>query len=88
MSILDYFRSKKSSASVAKERLQIVVAHQRRERNQPPYFSDLQRDLLAVVRRYVAVDECAVSVKVDKQGDCEILELNITLPETQAVAAS
>jgi cell division topological specificity factor len=85
MGILDYFRSgRKDTAHVAKERLQIVVAHQRRERSRPEYFSNLQRDLLEVVRRYVNIGDDAVSVDVARQGDCEILELNITLPEKNA----
>jgi cell division topological specificity factor len=82
MGILSFFRSSsKSSASVAKERLQIVVAHQRRENQRPDYFLSLQRDLLEVVRRYVTVSDDAVKVEVDHQGDCDILELNIVLPE-------
>ncbi|MDY6942066.1 MAG: cell division topological specificity factor MinE [Pseudomonadota bacterium] len=83
MGILNFFRSsKKASAHVAKERLQIVVAHQRKTREQEAYFKDLQRDLLEVVRRYVQVDDDAVQVQVDHQGDCDILELNIVLPES------
>lgn len=82
MGILSFFRSSnKSSASVAKERLQIVVAHQRRENQRPDYFLSLQRDLLEVVRRYVTVSDDAVRVEVDHQGDCDILELNIVLPD-------
>lgn len=82
MGILSFFRSSsKSSASVAKERLQIVVAHQRRENQRPDYFLSLQRDLLEVVRRYVTVSDDAVRVEVDRQGDCDILELNIVLPD-------
>lgn len=82
MGILSFFRSSsKSSASVAKERLQIVVAHQRRENQRPDYFLSLQRDLLEVVRRYVTVNDDAVKVEVDHQGDCDILELNIVLPD-------
>ena len=82
MGILSFFRSSsKSSASVAKERLQIVVAHQRRENQRPDYFLSLQRDLQEVVRRYVTVSDDAVRVEVDHQGDCDILELNIVLPD-------
>lgn len=82
MGILSFFRSSsKSSAAVAKERLQIVVAHQRRENQRPDYFLSLQRDLLEVVRRYVTVSDDAVKVEVDHQGDCDILELNIVLPD-------
>ncbi|MGK2942287.1 MAG: cell division topological specificity factor MinE [Immundisolibacter sp.] len=87
MRIFEFLRSgRKPSASVAKERLQIVIAHQRRENSRPAYFVDLQRDLLEVVRRYVKVDDSAVKVDVDRQADCDILELNITLPDSPAGA--
>jgi cell division topological specificity factor len=88
MRIIEFLRSsRKSSASMAKERLQIVVAHQRREQSRPAYFASLQRDLLEVVRRYVTVDDTAVKVDVDHQGDCDILELNITLPDQPTASA-
>lgn len=87
MRIIEFLRSsRKSSAATAKERLQIVVAHQRREQSRPAYFANLQRDLLEVVRRYVTVEDNAVKVDVDHQGDCDILELNITLPDQPAAS--
>jgi cell division topological specificity factor len=82
MSLLDYFRSSKpSSASVAKERLQILVAHERASRNQPSYLPKLQQELLAVIRKYVNVEEDAISVSFEQDDEQEVLELNIVLPE-------
>ena len=83
MALLDYFRSKKrpSSASVARERLQILVAHDRAGRDAPSYLPQLQRDILKVLRKYVAVDPGAVSVNVEHDDHHEVLELNIVLPE-------
>ena len=82
MSLLDYFRSSKpSSASVAKERLQILVAHERASRNQPSYLPKLQQELLAVIRKYVNVEEDAISVNFEQDDEQEVLELNIILPE-------
>ena len=58
MSFLDYFRSKKTNtASVAKERLQIIVAHERGHRKQPDYLPALQQELLAVIRKYVDISD-------------------------------
>ncbi|MDX9768693.1 MAG: cell division topological specificity factor MinE, partial [Ectothiorhodospiraceae bacterium] len=37
--------------------------------------------LLAVIRKYVEVDNDAVTIQLDREGDCEVLELNITLPD-------
>lgn len=82
MSFLDYFRNKKTgTASVAKERLQIIVAHERGTRQQPDYLPALQQELLAVIRKYVQIDDDMVQVEVDRNGSCSVLELNVTLPE-------
>ncbi len=81
MRIFDYFRNtKKETASIAKERLQIIVAHERSQRNQPDYLPKLQQELLAVIRKYVEIEQDDVDVQIDKNGDCSVLELNITLP--------
>ncbi len=82
MSIFDYFKSqKKNTASIAKERLQVIVAHERSKRNQPDYLPELQREILEVIRKYVHIDQDQVDVQLDKNGDCSILELNVTLPD-------
>ena len=82
MSFLDYFRSKKTtSANVAKERLQIIVAHERGQRDQPDYLPQLQAELLAVIRKYAQIDDDMVQVEVDRNDSCSVLELNVTLPE-------
>ena len=83
MGLLDYFRSTRSkgSASVAKERLQILVAHDRAQRHRPSYLPKLQREILDVIRKYVEVDMNAVSVNYEQEDSREILELNIVLPD-------
>lgn len=85
MGWLDAFRSqKKSSADQARERLQVVVAHRRSgEGDHPAYFPQLQEDLLKVLRKYVQVGEEAVQMDVEREGDLEVLELNITLPDVR-----
>ena len=89
MGLLDYFRSeKKHSAGVAKERLQILVAHERAERNQPSYLPQLQRDILEVIRKYVAIDQDAVSVNLERDANQEILELNIVLTAPERARAA
>ncbi len=84
MSFFDYFKSKKkNSASIAKERLQIIVAHERNTRDQPDYLPQLQQELLEVIRKYVAIEDDQVQVQLDKNDSCSVLELNVTLPEQQ-----
>jgi len=89
MGLLDYFRSSRSkgSASVAKERLHILVAHDRTQRHRPSYLPKLQREILEVIRKYVEVDMNAVSVNYEQEGTQEILELNIILPDAARTRA-
>ncbi len=83
MGLLDHFKSNRSgSAAVARERLQILVAHERLDRQRSPdYLVNLQRDLLEVIRRYVNVDQDAISVTMEQDENREVLELNIVLPD-------
>lgn len=82
MSLLDYFRSSKpKTASLAKERLQILVAHERTYRNRPSYLPQLQKELLDVIRKYVNVDQEAITVNFEQDESQETLELNIILPD-------
>ena len=81
MALLDYFKKKKkNTASLAKERLQIIVAHERNNRMSPDYLPELKKDILQVIAKYVQIDENQVSVEFDKDGDLAVLELNVTLP--------
>lgn len=83
MSFLDYFRNQRSnnSAHTAKERLQIVIAHERANRSGPDYLPKLKQELMEVIRKYVPIVDDQVKVQVEREGDYEVLELNITLPE-------
>lgn len=85
MSLLDYFKSLKpgGSAAVAKQRLQILVAHERASRNQPSWLPRLQQELLEVIRKYAQVEQDAVSMRFDQDGTQETLELNIVLPDAR-----
>ncbi len=83
MNLFDFFRAskKQSSASVAKERLQIIVAHERGQRSTPDYLPALQQELVEVIRKYVNIGNDDVHVALENDGSCSILELNITLPD-------
>jgi len=73
---------RKRTASVAQERLQIIVAHQRSQRGQPDYMPMLEKELLEVIRRYVQVDDDAINITLDSEDNCSVLELNVTLPRS------
>lgn len=86
--LLDYLRGpEKKTAAVAKERLQIILAHERAGRGAatPDYLPALQEELLEVIAKYIHIDRQMIKVQLDKHGEYDVLELNITLPEHQRV---
>ena len=75
---------KKKTASVAKERLQIILAHERSGRSaagRPDYLPALQRELLAVISKYVSISADDIKVNLERQDNLEVLEVKIELPE-------
>lgn len=82
MGIFSFFRSRqKGTANTAKERLQVLIAHQHADSAGPDYLPMLKKDILNVIKKYVDIGEEQVVVQLDSQDDCDVLELNITLPE-------
>ena len=85
MSLLSFLLGeKKRTASVAKERLQIILAHERSGRNpggSPDYLPALQRDLVAVISRYVKIDPAHLKVNLERTDNLDVLEVKIELPE-------
>lgn len=89
MSFLDFFLGeKKKTARVAKERLQIILAHERAGRSAPDYLPALQRDLVAVIGKYVKINPEDIIVNLERQDDLDVLEVKIELPEKGAAPAS
>ncbi len=81
MSLFKFLTRRKDSASVAKDRLQIIISHERAQRNSPDYLPQMQEEILEVIAKYVKIDKDKVKVQLDKIGDNAILELNVTMPD-------
>ena len=81
MGMFDFLRAKKDTASTAKNRLQIIIAQERSRRGAPDYLPLLRRELLEVIKKYVNVDVDAVKVDVIKDGDHDVLDISVALPE-------
>ena len=75
---------KQKSASVAKERLQIILAHERTPRSaSPDYLPALQRDLVAVISKYIHINPDDIKVHLEREDNLEVLEVKIELPEAR-----
>ncbi|MCF8167125.1 MAG: cell division topological specificity factor MinE [Rhodoferax sp.] len=86
MSIFSFLLGeKKKTASVAKERLQIILAHERSGRSaaEPDYLPELQRELLAVICKYIKINPKDIKLNLERQDNLEVLEVKIELPDTR-----
>lgn len=83
MGLFDFLKTKKNTAETAKNRLQIIIAQERSSRGGPDYLPLLRRELLEVIKKYVNVDVDAVKVDVIKDGEHDVLDISVALPEGQ-----
>ncbi|WP_269497374.1 cell division topological specificity factor MinE [Castellaniella sp. S9] len=85
MSFLDFLRGqKKSSASIAKDRLQLILINERGAgRNTPDFLPQLQRELIEVISRYVHINPDDIKVNLDRQDSLEVLEVKIEMPQAE-----
>jgi cell division topological specificity factor len=73
---------KKKTAGVAKERLQIILAHERTSRSpKPDYLPALQKELIAVIAKYIQIDPNDIKVDLQRQGNLDVIEVKIELPD-------
>lgn len=91
MSMFKFLKKRRpSTASLAKERLQIIISHERSERNTPdclPKLTDLpkmQEEILNVIAKYIPIDREKVSVNLERVGDSAVLELNFAMQDKPA----
>ncbi len=81
MNLIALFRRRPDgSAAIAKERLQIILAHERSDRGQPEFLPRLQQELMAVIAKYVKVEQENINVTVQHDDTRAILEINVELP--------
>jgi cell division topological specificity factor len=83
MSFLSFLLGeKKTSANVARERLQIILAHERGSNDSAPdYLPQLQKELVAVISKYVKINPEDIKVSLDRQDSLEVLEVKIEMPQ-------
>ncbi len=86
MALLDYLlgQRKKKSANLARDRLQILLAHERSSRNSPDYLPKMRQEILNVIAKYVDIDQEQLQLSIDEANGFEVLELNLVLPESKS----
>jgi cell division topological specificity factor len=81
VALFDIFFKKRNTASVAKERLSIVLAHERIARNGRDFIGPLKEELLAVIAKYTAIDRDALQVSIEKRDAIDVLKVDVVLPD-------
>ncbi len=79
MNLFDIFR-KRSSAPVARERLQVLLAHERGVLGKSDLIATLQEEILAVIAKHVSIDRSAVQIKLDRGDKVSMLEIDVEVP--------
>ena len=87
MNLLDIFK-RRTSAPVARERLQVLLAYERRNRNQPDLVSILREEIMAVIAKHVQIDQDYLQVSMDRGETMSTLEIDIHIPNTAAAAVA
>jgi cell division topological specificity factor len=86
MSLLSFFKRDRS-APVARDRLQVLLAHERALSGRPDLARVLQQEILAVIARHIAIDHDRVIIKFDRGAQVSMLEIDIEIPEATLGAA-
>jgi len=73
------FPERRTTAVIARERLKIVLAHERASREAPDFLPVLQKELLDVIGRYVEIRSDMIRVNLGKSGDTSLLEINVEI---------
>jgi cell division topological specificity factor len=85
MSLLSFlFNPKPKTASAAKERLQVIIARERNGRDGPDFLPQLHKELIEVISKYTHVNADDIKLSLDRQGNLEVLEVNVVLPDAVA----
>ena len=87
MTFFDIFK-RSGSAPVARERLQLLLAYERKNRNQPDLVALLREEIMAVIAKHVKVDQDNLNVTMDRGETTSTLEIDIQIPNPAALAAA
>jgi cell division topological specificity factor len=87
MSLLTLFRRQRT-APVARERLQVLLAHERMAAGHSELLAVLREEILAVIAKHITVDRDKVNIKLDRGKDMSTLEIDVEMPATLPLVKS
>ena len=80
MNLFELFRSRKTTAPVARDRLQVLLAHERSVVGKSDLLATLQEEILAVIAKHITIDRDAVQIKLDRGASFSTLEIDVEVP--------
>ncbi len=87
MNLLSFFR-RRNSAPVARERLQVLLAHERAFVGNSDLLAVLQEEIIAVIAKHIQIDRDRVQIKLDRGDTVSTLEIDVEVPKAAAIAAN
>ncbi|HQT78270.1 MAG: cell division topological specificity factor MinE [Rhodospirillales bacterium 20-64-7] len=84
MNLISLFRTKRTTAPVARDRLQVLLAHERSVLGKSDLIATLQEEILAVIAKHISVDRDAVQIKLDRGASVSMLEIDVEVPAPPA----
>lgn len=81
MSLFDMLFKKQPSAKIAKERLSIILAHERLQRSGKDFIGALKEELIAVICKYASIDKEALKVTLERHDSIDVLKVDVVLPD-------
>jgi cell division topological specificity factor len=87
MTLFDIFKRRGNSAPVARERLQVLLAYERKNRGQPDLVAILREEIMAVITRHVQVGQDDVQIAMDRGDTMSTLEIDVQIPNGGLIAA-
>jgi len=83
MRILNFLLPKKKTACVAKERLQIIISHERTNNTAPDFLPQLRKELIAVIGKYVPLEQDQINIQMRRQDNHSTIEMNFVVPNLE-----
>jgi cell division topological specificity factor len=86
MTLLSLFK-RRASAPVARERLQLLLAYERNNRDKPDLVAILREEIMAVIGRHIQIDQDQVQITMDRGKTTYTLEIDIQIPNDDKLLA-
>jgi cell division topological specificity factor len=87
MNLLSIMFRRNGSAPVARDRLQVLLAHERAFVGKSDLLAVLQEEIIAVIARHVTIERDKVQIKLDRGDTFSTLEIDVEVPGAAAAEA-